>query len=111
MKKILLLGVAAVIGLTGCAGSKAGNSVSYADYKRDVEHDLELVSDKHFNEFSACVRAGLASYSPSESAIDNGTKISKPGDFSIEIYRAIDSTYARVDSKNSSIVNAVQRCK
>lgn len=110
MKKSLLIGTLGAIVLVGCGS--APKSVSYADYKETNRHDTELVSDKHIDSYAACVRDGLRQYQPSESALSgNGIRLAKENHFVVEIYKAIDSTYARADSADQAIISVLDRCK
>ncbi len=110
MKKHLLMIIAGVLVIAGCAGNSNKN-VSYANYKQD-KHDLELVSDKNINTFSSCIRSALAPYNAKEEKIaNNDIRFTKAGDFTVEVYRAIDSTYARADSQDPRIIALVERCK
>lgn len=112
MKKVLLMGAVSAIILAGCATTKEKSSVSYADYKKENSHDTELVSDKHFDSYSACVRNGLKSYPIQEASLDGkGTRITSGNHFVVEIYKAIDSTYARADSDDKKIIDVLHRCK
>ncbi len=109
MKKVLLTTIVGLFVIAGCAGES--KPVSYANYRQD-KHDLELVSDKHINEFSRCVRGALTPYHPSEEKIGNGDiRYTKAGIFTVEVYRAIDSTYARADSQDPRVIALIERCK
>ncbi|HIW07339.1 MAG TPA: hypothetical protein H9889_08475 [Candidatus Ignatzschineria merdigallinarum] len=110
MKKSLLIGALGAIIIAGC--SSAPKSVSYADYKQENRHDTELVSDKHIDRYAACVREGLRQYQPTESKLSgNGIRLTKDNHFVVEIYKAIDSTYARADSEDQKIIAVLDRCK
>lgn len=110
MRKSLLISVLGVFALAGCAS--APKSVSYADYKETNHHDTELVSDKHIDSYAACVRNGLREYQPVESKLSgNGIRLTKANHFTVEIYKAIDSTYARADSEDRKITAVLERCK
>lgn len=110
MKKSLLISALGALVLAGC--SSAPKSVSYADYKETNRHDTELVSDKHIDSYAACVRDGLRQYQPTESKLSgNGIRLAKEGHFAVEIYKAIDSTYARADSEDQQIITVLERCK
>lgn len=110
MKKVLLTMIAGAFVIAGCAGN-SGKNVSYANYKQD-KHDLELVSDKHIGTFSSCIRSALAPYQATEEKVgNNDIRFTKAGSFTVEVYRAIDSTYARADSQDPRIIALVERCK
>lgn len=110
MKKSLLISTFGALLLAGCAS--APKSVSYADYKETNRHDTELVSDKHIDQYAACVREGLREYQPAESKLSgNGIRLAKENHFAVEIYKAIDSTYARADSEDRNIIAVLERCK
>ena len=110
MRKSLLISALGALVLAGCAS--APKSVSYADYKETNRHDTELVSDKHIDSYAACVRDGLRDYHPTETKLSgNGIRLTSSNHFVVEIYKAIDSTYARADSEDQKIVNVLQRCK
>ena len=112
MKKVLLVSVLGAVVLAGCATTKAPSSVSYNEYKKTNQHDTELVSDKHYDSYAACVRNGLRSYKTQETNLDNkGTRISSGNHFTVEIYKAIDSTYARADSDDQKVIDVLNRCK
>ncbi|UNM96426.1 hypothetical protein MMG00_00695 [Ignatzschineria rhizosphaerae] len=110
MKKSLLISALGALVFAGC--SSAPKSVSYADYKETNRHDTELVSDKHIDSYAACVRDGLRSYQPTETKLSgNGIRLTSQNHFVVEIYKAIDSTYARADSEDQKIVSVLQGCK
>lgn len=110
MKKSLLISALGSLVIAGCAS--APKSVSYADYKETNRHDTELVSDKHIDSYAACVRDGLRSYQPAESKLSgNGIRLAADNHFVVEIYKAIDSTYARADSDDQKVIAVLQRCK
>lgn len=110
MKKSLLISALGALVLAGCAS--APKSVSYTNYKETNRHDTELVSDKHVDSYAACVRDGLRQYQPTESKLSgNGIRFAKENHFTVEIYKAIDSTYARADSEDRKVVAVLERCK
>lgn len=112
MKKILLLSALSAVFLAGCATTQDKSSVSYADYKKENKHDTELVSDKHYDSYLACVRNGLNGYSMSETPLKGtGTRLTSGKHFTVEVYKAIDSTYARADSADKKIIDVLHRCK
>ncbi|GGZ82163.1 hypothetical protein GCM10007161_11880 [Ignatzschineria indica] len=113
MKKFFAISSLSALILAGCATTEAPTkSVSYTDYKDNHKHDTELVSDKHYESYLACVRSGLKSHQVTESALKgNGARLQSGNHFVIEIYRAIDSTYARADSDDKRIIDLLHRCK
>lgn len=113
MKKFFTVSTLSALILVGCATTEAPTkSVSYTDYKDNHKHDTELVSDKHYESYLACVKNGLKSDRVTESTLKgNGTRLQSGNHFVIEIYRAIDSTYARADSDDKRIIDLLHRCK
>ncbi len=110
MKKSLLISALGALVIAGC--TSAPESVSYTEYKETNRHDTELVSDKHVESYTACVREGLRQYHPVESKLSgNGIRLTKDHHFVVEIYKAIDSTYARADSEDRNIIAVLNRCK
>lgn len=113
MKKFFTVSTLSALILAGCATTEAPTkSVSYTDYKDNHKHDTELVSDKHYESYLACVKNDLKSDRVTESTLKgNGTRLQSGNHFVIEIYRAIDSTYARADSDDKRIIDLLHRCK
>ena len=110
MKKSLLVALFGSLIIAGCAS--APKSVSYSEYREENKHDTELVSDKNIQNYAACVRNGLSAYNPKETTLSgNGIRLSAPNEFEVEIYKAIDSTYARADSNNQNVINVLLQCK
>lgn len=110
MKKSLLVTLFGSLIIAGCA--PAPKSVSYSEYREENKHDTELVSDKNIQNYAACVRNGLSAYNPKETTLSgNGIRLSAPNEFEVEIYKAIDSTYARADSNNQNVINVLLQCK